>query len=502
MRVPCALAAVLTIAALSTPARAQAGGDASAKVAAATADAIRIGRRDPAGEAAARMKIAEQLMLTDPKAAAAMVEAARAASVRAEGAAGPMVALADYRLALIRALGGDRANQLQPMADAARRVAAGARTPEHRTLAGQALIVGASFAMSSGQPRLADALRDEGIAILDRDDLARTTDLAEAYRVVADVLVYYNRAAEALPWATRSVALYRELDPENPALVFALTRRGSALLRLSRYPEALSDLRAAVIQSDRASDDPTIPIMALRALGNYYWRLGEPDLALPLLKRAMAAAEKLPPGFPYAGGLSRDIMTALLDADRPEEARQFAETTAKLTRATMGATSYEYASALLILARIDVAEDAFDDAARRIDEADAIFAHALPSGNSRGFEPLAVRGALYRATGREADAVALYDRAAAAIAHTPPDDIDRIDVAQGVAAARLAAAPGSVEGWTAARTAADGLTTRIVRQVSGIGGPDTARGRSDRVFGTALDVAWAQARVQAGARPR
>jgi tetratricopeptide (TPR) repeat protein len=482
----------MLLAVATPPCAARAQTDTSTRFAAATAEAVRIGRRDPAREAAARMTIAEQLMLTDPAAAATMVEAARAASVRAEGADGPMVALAEYRLALIRALGGDRAGQLRPMVEAAERVAARARTPEQRTLAGQALIVAASFAMSSGQPALTDRARDAGVAMLSRDDLAQTTDLAEAYRVVGDVCIFQNRPADALAWSDRAVALYERLDPADPALVFALARRGSAYQRLSRYPEALADLRRAVAQSDSATADPTVPIYALRALGNYYWRLAEPDLALPLFRRALVAAEKLPPGFPYAGGLSRDIMLTLLDADRPEDARAYAQDTAKRAHATMGPTSYEYASALLVLARIDIAEGVHDDAARRIDEAEAIFARGLSADNGRRFEPLAARGALLSAIGQGVAAASQYDRARDLLAHMPPDDAERIDMAEGAAAARLLGPRGSRDGWSAARAAADGLTIRIVRQVSGIGAIDTAKGRSDRVFGTALDTAWAQ----------
>lgn len=441
---------------------------------------------------AALMKSAETLMLTDPQAAAALVAKARAAYASANGAESAEVALADYRLALVRALGGDRAGQLRPMAAAAERLVARAATPGQRTSAGQALIVAASFTMSSGEPALTDRLRDAAVALLDRADLAATTDLAEAYRVVGDVFIYQNRPADALPWTDRSVALYERLAPDDPAIVYALARRGSAYQRLSRYPEALADLRRAVTQSDRdTGGDPVVAVYALRALGVYYWRLAEPELALPLLKRALAEAKALPPGFPYAGGLARDLMLVLLDADRFEEARAYAEETAERTAGTMGATSYEYASATLVLARIDIREGKFDAAARRIDAADTVFASGIVAGNRNRFEPLAARAALLAATSRGDEAAALYERARTVLRDMPPDDLDRIDVAEGSAAARLAAGRVTGEGWSAARAAADGLTVRIVRQVSGIGATDTARGRGDRVYGTALGTAWA-----------
>lgn len=444
---------------------------------------------------ASAMQPAEALMLTDPARAAAIVASARTAYLRADGAQSPLVALADHRLAIIRALGGDRAGQLRPMAEAAQRLAANASTAEQRTWAGQALIVAASFAMGSGEAALTDRLRDQAVALLDGEGLAPNRDLAEAYRVVSDVMVFQNRPREALAWADRSVALYERIDPAAPTLVYALARRGSALQRLSRYPEALADFRRALAHSDRGDQrDPVIAIFALRALGAYYWRLAEPDLALPLYKRALAEAKTLPAGFPYAGGLSRDIMLALLDADRFVEARAYAEETAARARAAMGPNSYEYASAMLVLARIETREGRIDDARRHIDAADAIFASGLAGDNSRRAEALAARGAMLTTIGRGGEAAMLYDRAGALLAHLPADDPERIDLAEGSAAARLAAGQIGPDAWRTARAAADGLTVRILRQAAGAGAIDTTRSRSQRVYGTALDSAWAQGR--------
>ena len=455
-----------------------------------------------AGQAArpdgdALMKRAETLMLSDIEGAQDAVDKARTAYATVDGADAPQVALADYRLALLRALGGDRAGQLRPMATAARLYAARAATPEQRTGAAQALVVVASFTMSSGEAQLTEALLGEGLAMLARTDLADNADLAEAHRVVGDVHIFHNRHADALPWVERAVAGYRRHAPESPALIYALARMGSALQSLSRFPEALEVLRRAVEESDRGNrNDPTVPLAALRSLGNYYRAIGQPERALPILNSALVEAEKLPPGFPYAGGLMRDIMNTLLDAGRLAETRVYAEETAKRTQATMGDNSYEYASALLVIARLDTQEGRFAAAAERIDRADAIFAAGLATANNRRFEALAARAALMTATGRHGAAAALYDTAAAQLAARPRSDVDRIDQEQGRAAARLMGGQPTPEAWTAARVAADGLTERVVGQASATAAVDFARNRNDRVYATALDAAWSIARGQ------
>lgn len=446
-----------------------------------------------AADPAALLREAEALMLRDATAAAALVVRARDLQMVRAGPASREVAEADYRLALVRALGGDRAGQLRPMAEAAQRYAALAETPEQRTLAAQLLLVVASFTNAGSERALTEVMMRDGQVLLARPDLADNAELAEAQRVLGEVHAAQGRYGDALVWAERAIAGFRHHAPDSPLLVYALSRRGSALQAVSRYGEALEALHEAVAAADRGGGrDPTVQMSALRSLGNYYRAVDRPDLALPALKRALAEASRLPPGFPYAGGLSRDIMNTLLEAGRPQEARLYAEETARRTRATLGENSYEHASALLVLARIDREAGRFDSADALIGRADAIFATGVATNNSRRFEALAARAALQAALGRAQEAAALYGRAAALLEQRPADDGDRIDLAEGRAAALLAAEDRSAATWQAARLAAQGLTTRIVRQAEGTATIDAARRRSDRVYATALDAAWAR----------
>jgi len=202
--------------------------------------------------------------------------------------------------------------------------------------------------------------------------LSRDSELiARAWLALSDLLVEFrDRIDEAFDVLALTQSYLTQLDDDHPLQASFHHLRGTAMLRGSRFDEALADLARAV-ELGRGS--------------------GAPELAEYILAKTWAHAYR----------------------HEVEEAARLSAEALELTRATVGEEHPEYASALIEAARIETMLGNASQALTFLEEAVEILHAAYPDNNPTLVFALDQLGWALKDNGRFADAIEVHERALA-----------------------------------------------------------------------------------------
>ena len=193
--------------------------------------------------------------------------------------------------------------------------------------------------------------------------------IARAWLALSELLVdFRDRIDEALDVLEVARSYVMRLPPEHPQQASFHHVRGTAMLRASRFEEALADLQRAVALARET---------------------GSPELAEYLLTLTWAHASR----------------------HETDEAERFAAEALDLTRATVGQSHPSYASALIEAARIDTMLGNAADALTSLEEAVSILRAAHTDNNPTVSFALGQLGWVLRDNGRFADGIEVMERA-------------------------------------------------------------------------------------------
>lgn len=123
-----------------------------------------------------------------------------------------------------------------------------------------------------------------------------------------------GRPGPALPLLRRALAIFDARAPQTPnEWAIAQAEKGNAERALGHYAEALSHEREAVrcVETKAGLESDSL-LTPLQVLGALYLDQGRPDLAVPLLERAVRIYDRSRPGFPRWSAEARFLLARAL----------------------------------------------------------------------------------------------------------------------------------------------------------------------------------------------
>jgi tetratricopeptide (TPR) repeat protein len=144
------------------------------------------------------------------------------------------------------------------------------------------------------------------------EDLGTTVARTNA----CELLARTGDAAAALPYCDLGVAGMRKvLGPDSGGTAEAHYTKGTALLALERYPEAVAEYEETVRVYGKAgaANHPTV-VGALGGIGRAQFAMGQPRRAVATLERALAIAETIELNAPYDKVIGAEVRFALARA--------------------------------------------------------------------------------------------------------------------------------------------------------------------------------------------
>jgi CHAT domain-containing protein/Tfp pilus assembly protein PilF len=232
------------------------------------------------------------------------------------------------------------------------------------------------------------------------------------------------------------IALRQEASPAQQAQ--ALNNLGDLLNRQGDYPAAIERLeRAIALYPGDSQNDPNLAL-ALRNLADARDRLGRPDEAERLRRRAIAIAEAALPPDPYVLYLCRNSLGhGHYKAGKFNEARIEFEQSRVIAVKAFSAVHFHVAEAGVNLGWIAFAEGRTADAAASFQEALAIFREALGQEHPRIAEVLSYIARVHAVEGRGEqarteleDALTLRERTLDRILRSAFSERDRLALVQ------------------------------------------------------------------------
>jgi tetratricopeptide (TPR) repeat protein len=185
---------------------------------------------------------------------------------------------------------------------------------------------------------------EEALRILEmaQAKVERTDDdtlLAKALGYRAEMLRYVGRAKEGVPLMEREIALERKHGVDQISVAKSLASYGNVLSMSGRLDDGLRAHQEALDIMQR-NFGPAHPLtcVSLVNVGVDQWYRGHPELALPLLDRALAARQKLfLPGHPLIASVLVNRAGAYVALGRWREALDDASSSVDILAAALGA---------------------------------------------------------------------------------------------------------------------------------------------------------------------
>jgi len=274
--------------------------------------------------------------------------------------------------------------------------------------------------MSESRPEEAEA-QFQAVIALAEDGGVPPSDLAEAFRSLADVQGVLGRPDESLASARRAVAMFDEV--EGGSSVRGALARGTlaqTLFLLGGYDEADAHYRAAIEGLERTLGPDHIHRLA--TLSNFaVLRMNQADYAGAdeLLAEIVRIGERVyGPEHPSVGAYLQNRATALVGLERLDEARAVYERAAEIYRGSLARDNYRRGLPMLSLSRIDLRQDRPEAAEASAREALEVLAVALPEGHYITAVAKCRLAMALAGQGRADEAVPLFERSAASLIET------------------------------------------------------------------------------------
>lgn len=288
------------------------------------------------------------------------------------------------------------------------------QTPAMRTDVGMGIAVLGMAHQAQDRRREAEGNYRDAIAELEAAD-----DLGQRYRPLVynylnGLLLNEGRLIEALRDAETSVAIQRASAPAgDPTLIGALAALAAAQQRAGRLSDAEASLREQLALLDaQQAPQPSLRGNALTGLAALYIDTGRPDLARPLLERAVSTFREGGDTGRRTGTTALTRLSELeLKAGEPVAAKQHAEQAlADLGTEVSGAQGR--ASILTTLAAVHQRLGENTEATARATEALGLYRRIAP-GSPVIAGPLLILADVAIAAGQAAEAEPLLDEAVA-----------------------------------------------------------------------------------------